>query len=93
MRLLLIALFILFYACGKSNSVDESNPVEQAYSNCVKQTIKQLRNNNKGKKFPPQVWKALEKSAESTCQIIKRECEKNPDGPVCQGLLKKYGQK
>jgi hypothetical protein len=83
---MVLAVFVLGVGC-KGQESSSSDPASKAYETCVEQVMKEGDEKNPGK-LPPEVNRQL---AEAACKIVKTECAKDPDGPVCQALLKKYG--
>ena len=76
-------LFVsVFAGCG-----DEARVYSKAYKPCIKEIMEEGERKNKGK-IPEKLNRQL---AEAACKIIETQCEKDPDGPVCQALLEKYG--
>ena len=82
--LIVTILSVLLISCS-----EQSPSYLEAYQSCIELTMEECREKNKGK-IPPELNKQL---AEAACKIIKTECEKNFDGPVCQSLLDKYRRK
>lgn len=77
---LVLALSVFISYCSKTS------PHAGAYGNCVKQIMEQSNEKNQGK-IPEDMNRQL---AEAACKIVKTECEKDPDGPVCKSLQDKY---
>lgn len=91
-HLLVFISFLVIAGCGEeptSYSNEDSTFYVKAYQRCVEQTMDECDIKNKGK-IPPELNRQL---AEAACKIIKTECEKDPEGPVCQSLVKEYREK
>jgi len=87
--LTVLILFLLMIGCGEEPSTRSNKELPaylDAYQKCIEQIMEDSQIKNKGK-IPPEVNRQL---AEAACKIIKTECEKDPDGPICQSLIEKY---
>ncbi len=91
---LLLSFFIglLMIGCGEEPSTHSNEELPEylaAYQRCIEQIMEDSQIKNKGK-IPPEVNRQL---AEAACKLIKTECEKDPDGQICQTLIEKYSGK
>lgn len=91
---LLLSFFIglLMTGCGEKPSTHSNEELPEylaAYQRCIEQIMEDSQIKNKGK-IPPEVNRQL---AEAACKLIKTECEKDPDGQICQTLIEKYNGK
>ena len=90
---LLAALLLMTAAgCNGSSSGDAIlvtvRRTQAAYENCVEETMREGDRQNQGR-IPPELNRRL---AEAACEVVRTECESNPEGPVCQAFLRRYGE-
>ncbi len=85
MKLYFTVLIIIIFMLSACSSGDTD--AEKAFANCMNKMSQDFEKANPGKSLPPDI---MEKMGGAACKIIKTECNKDPEGAVCQSLLDKY---
>lgn len=88
----LIAIVFMLSACSKNDSSKQANGdtvAEQAFANCMSEMSQDFKKANPAQKLPPNI---LEDMGAASCKIIKTQCNKDPEGAICQSLIDKYMQ-
>lgn len=90
----ILAVFALLGSMTAFSSKVEASSVDRAYENCIEQAVSKTESDLEGQRMPErhrkQVLEKFNKLAASTCSMVKEQCEKSPEGPVCLGLIEKY---